>query len=315
MSKDKELSQKLPLIPFGKYKGQPVEVLKQDPKYVEWLKGQDWFSSQHKSIYTLIVNNFGIASETPEHNEMQVKFLDEWYSLKLAYVIVGDKLFKCNQKYFEDRLSAFLELVRRGIEERERGLENKFSKGLGKYYSQEDYGKDKTRTTVQLREWLANFKRQLEGLPQQGMLSIGAVEFEKKGVDVSYSLSYGWGDACKLFRSDFTDLDALERNAIPGNWKACNASYDFTIELKPQVGDDFPGVLRQMKASQSRVLVLKDYTGTGVNQEKFNQYFTSQKIRVVFEREIERTVLPEFERNLRIPMPLKDLRLIENALT
>jgi hypothetical protein len=124
MSKDKELSQKLPLIPFGKYKGQPGEVLKQDPKYVEWLKGQDWFSSQHKSIYTLIVNNFGIASETPEHNEMQVKFLDEWYRLKLAYVIVGDKLFKCNRKYFEDRLSAFLALVGRGIEERERGLEN-----------------------------------------------------------------------------------------------------------------------------------------------------------------------------------------------
>ena len=28
------------LIPFGKYKGQPVEVLAQDKGYVEWLTAQ-----------------------------------------------------------------------------------------------------------------------------------------------------------------------------------------------------------------------------------------------------------------------------------
>jgi uncharacterized protein (DUF3820 family) len=25
------------VVPFGKYKGQPVEVLAQDPQYVEWM--------------------------------------------------------------------------------------------------------------------------------------------------------------------------------------------------------------------------------------------------------------------------------------
>jgi hypothetical protein len=31
------------LIPFGKYKGQPVEVLAQDKQNAEWLTAQPWF--------------------------------------------------------------------------------------------------------------------------------------------------------------------------------------------------------------------------------------------------------------------------------
>jgi hypothetical protein len=31
------------IIPFGKYKGQPIEALAGDPQYVAWLLQQDWF--------------------------------------------------------------------------------------------------------------------------------------------------------------------------------------------------------------------------------------------------------------------------------
>jgi hypothetical protein len=64
------------LVPFGKYKGQPIEVLAQDRDYCDWLMEQDWFRTRFQPIYTVIVNNFGEPSETPEHNRLQAKFTD-----------------------------------------------------------------------------------------------------------------------------------------------------------------------------------------------------------------------------------------------
>lgn len=67
------------LIPFGKYKGQPVEVLASDPNYVEWLIQQPGFTTRNPKLYQIIINNFAEPNETPEHNAMQAKFLDtDW---------------------------------------------------------------------------------------------------------------------------------------------------------------------------------------------------------------------------------------------
>ena len=71
------------LIPFGKYAGQPIEVLRNDPSYVQWLMGKDWFRNRFTAIHTLIVNNFGEPTETPEHNTLQAQFLDDGFCRKL----------------------------------------------------------------------------------------------------------------------------------------------------------------------------------------------------------------------------------------
>ncbi len=65
------------VIPFGKYKGQPVEVVVQDRQYVEWLTAQPWFRERFANIHTLIVNNFQEPTETPVHNALQARFLDQ----------------------------------------------------------------------------------------------------------------------------------------------------------------------------------------------------------------------------------------------
>jgi hypothetical protein len=65
------------IVTFGKYKGQPVEALAADRQYFEWLSGQAWFRERYQNIYTLIVNNFAEPNETPEHNRLQVRFLDD----------------------------------------------------------------------------------------------------------------------------------------------------------------------------------------------------------------------------------------------
>ena len=66
------------VIPFGKYRGQELQqVMARDPAYIQWLTQQAWFTERYAPIYQLVVNNFAPPSdETPEHNTIQVRFLD-----------------------------------------------------------------------------------------------------------------------------------------------------------------------------------------------------------------------------------------------
>lgn len=71
------MSETASIIPFGKYRGQSVEsVAQSDPQYVDWLGKQDWVRSKCPVLYQVIINNFCQPSETPEHNELQAKFLN-----------------------------------------------------------------------------------------------------------------------------------------------------------------------------------------------------------------------------------------------
>lgn len=78
------------LIPFGKYKGQPVEQLQHDEQYAGWLVQQPWFKERYGKIHTLIVNNFKEESASPEHNRMQVRFLNKEFCLKFALSSLGE---------------------------------------------------------------------------------------------------------------------------------------------------------------------------------------------------------------------------------
>jgi hypothetical protein len=70
------------IVPFGKYKGQPLEVMVADRDYVQWLMAQDWF--RDKPLYQVIINSGAEPQETPEHNALQVLFLDPGFSLRFA---------------------------------------------------------------------------------------------------------------------------------------------------------------------------------------------------------------------------------------
>lgn len=72
MSKD----QSVVVMPIGKYKGQPVEILREDASYKEWLLAQNWFKDKFGDIHTLILNNFQTPHNTPEHNALQARFLE-----------------------------------------------------------------------------------------------------------------------------------------------------------------------------------------------------------------------------------------------
>jgi hypothetical protein len=59
-----------------------------------------------------------------------------------------------------------------------------------------------------------------------------------------------------------------------------------------RIGDDYPSVLRQMKANGSRYLLLKEYTGTGATREQFIKTFATADRAVIFLDECERRGRP-----------------------
>lgn len=66
------------IIPFGKYKGRSIEeVLVDDPSYLEWLSSQGWFRTKYVNLTQIIINRGAETEETPEHNALQVLFLND----------------------------------------------------------------------------------------------------------------------------------------------------------------------------------------------------------------------------------------------
>jgi uncharacterized protein (DUF3820 family) len=83
-------TQTLPLVPFGKYKGQPITTLMNDAKYLEWCKQQEWFQ-KFPIVYNICVNQTittnNSNSKTPEHNKLQNLFLNNENVEKLLKII------------------------------------------------------------------------------------------------------------------------------------------------------------------------------------------------------------------------------------
>lgn len=265
------------LVPFGKYKGQPIEQLLADQPYLDWLTAQDWFRRKYQNVYAVIINYPGKPSETPAHNQMQVKFLKRKYQLKLALLLLGADLFKWNQAYFDSNIGALLENAKR---------------------EKENYGVD--YVAKKLKEALLRN----DGID---LLTITSPVFEDRGTDVSYVVRYGY--------SDFSVSDE-ENFCAPKFFRTLwsySTSVSLRIELKPQVGDDFPAVLRQLKADRSNVLVLREYTGSGASWDEFVNFFASQGITVVLEADIEEVVVPKFD--LRLRVDLRELGLVQSGGT
>jgi hypothetical protein len=185
------------ILEFGKYKGQPVEVLEHDEQYKEWVLNQPWFKDRYPKVYNVIINNFCEPSSTPEHNKMQARFLDEDFRVAFCHVI--NIYAYCG--YFSYQIN-----------------------GYGDIYTidlLEDFGRISPR-----------------------------VKFEDNGVDVK----------------------------LDGRIK---------VEIKPIVADDYPQVLRQIKRSGCKYLLVGQYLGIGVNQKTFVKFFRNEGIKIIFEHEVD----------------------------
>jgi uncharacterized protein (DUF3820 family) len=111
------------IIPFGKYKGRLVEEgLADDPAYLQWLAGQDWFRAKFNILHQVIINRGAEPEETPDHNAMQVKFLDDDFCLRFFQCIDPECMQKARAQLEKARVHD-LNLIGRATVNEQEGLE------------------------------------------------------------------------------------------------------------------------------------------------------------------------------------------------
>jgi uncharacterized protein (DUF3820 family) len=288
------------IIPFGKYKGRLVEeLLVDDPAYLQWLAGQDWFRAKFNILHQVIINRGAEPEETPEHNAIQVKFLDDDFCVRL--------LDHIDPQYCEKAITALraghqhnLQLIGRAIVKEQENLTQakervaRYTRDAReeldkRYYSRMLEGAEKDRDRHVARvDYL--FRVQKEFTPPIVALQFRVTrQFEERGVDVilTFSLKSTQHDVMPP-----NDLSLVwyhyDESRDPYGWSDLSYSVgSIHIELKPVIGDDYPAILRQMKRTGADVLFVGAYTGQGATEEQFVQTMATAGIRVVFAREVE----------------------------
>ena len=295
-------TQSLPIVPFGKYKGQPVTTLIKDTKYLEWCKQQEWLKT-HKVIYNICVNQTitttDTNSKTPEHNKLQNMFLNEPSQIKLLNILFGgnvDKKFKKKFKFLildEEFISHFgiikMPQINRSLKKSKIVFEEKYNWDFILHYfdCQNIMLKTKTDTTKISKDKLYNILKK-------------------------YKFIYSSDEEIKVFDT------YIEENIEDDNYSVYIDTYccmcNVFCELKPVLSDDYPCVLRKMKTQieftktdkdfnnkmsikyfdktdicyikRKYILIIGNFKSTTTSKEQLIRIFKQSNIHIIFTEEI-----------------------------
>lgn len=218
--------------PFGKYRGKAVDMVLSDHSYVEWLLHQPWFAEDYAAIYKLITGANSEADASPEHNEFQIRFLEEESRLAVARVL------------------DFHDLDGETVAKK-KSIAKRVARELGCVVHEEEIGLRVSGARFEERGWDVAF----EIHPASYVAWLDA-EHGKDYIELLES----WGMA-KLAAKN-RQLLKEHRGTLDVAVYAPNTSRSprVTIELKPDLGDDYPSVLRQI---QRYALYEEEYGGGG----------------------------------------------------
>ena len=151
-------------------------------------------------------------------------------------------------------------------------------------FSWPSYAKAHREQEVELEKSLNRYQKLVAELAARRVTAISAkpqevtVEFEC-GYDVNISVIWE-GVQVEM------PADAFERYSKvgPDSWRQSSNSLvrcreeNFRIELKPQMGDDFPSVLRQMKRNGADTLVVGVFNAAGATLDQVRSMFGGKQI-------------------------------------
>jgi len=266
------------LVPFGKYKGQPVESLAQDKAYCEWLASQEWFRTKFTTIHTLIINQFTEPTATPEHNALQARFLDNSWCQRFA-LAVGEPDPEAITKRSLSGMTKYIQLLRGDVAHKEKNLAEWYRKG-----GHGEYIANLENELRKIQAALADAEREQPALCDRLLsatwrFSVWNRDFEHKGQDVVFNGSIKTDEQFPLYNGESL------------LWRRLEVSQQFAIECKPLLGDDYPAVLRQMKASEADYLLVEDVRSAVVSLDQIRQFFMSAAIDVLTVAEVEQQSL------------------------
>lgn len=255
------------IVPFGKYKGQPVEVLANDRGYCDWLMSQGEFMDRFPQVKTLIVNNFKEPEDTPDHNRLQGLFLDESFCRSFAERLLSIDNSSRQKEYREVFPKIKSKALDRLAEAREH-IE----------YESDISAKISAADAVISEDW-----------PNT---EINNLAFERNGVDVSfiynnfYKTTYFEGFS--VYHCSY-ETNVLAHNTSPSCVGSDLRDYNISlrIEVKPSVGDDFPSIMRQMKSNECNTLFYTEYTGQGLTEEQMRKMMKIENIDTIRLDEIQ----------------------------
>lgn len=275
------------LITFGKYKGQPVEVLANDKKYTDWLMAQEWFRTGHVQLYNVIVNNFCEPSDTPEHNRMQADFMKAEVKEKVLRQLFKEpeklmKYYGNRAKNYDEEISGIeLQLAELQKEKEDYEIKEKEFSDLEKKEHEEhkdeiEYLKNKCAEYIKLEKeeyekiqqkynecWSKiNKLEELESEYRNKKLELSSKirDMDSSIKTVSQKLSGALrkktylNELCENLKNN---MFMIEKTTFEVNgWDVymhLGFPYNANIflELKPSVGDDYPSVLREMKVHKN----------------------------------------------------------------
>lgn len=271
-------------VPFGKYRGRPVEEMLADDGYMTWLQAQPWFRERFAHLKT--AKDEDALSRTPVHNRLQTLFLDEAY--QQAFVRTACR------RWFEEAFltakqvpAASIERMRRAAEEGREWLER-----VEKAASE---SKDAQKNAIVRGtfDYKARIEAAMASFETATIALIGAkprmttkAAFEMRGADVVIDAVVHAPHACS---------DAAWDRGISSTSKVVIEEMEWRhnkllIEIKPTVADEYPAVLRQMNRNKSEFLFIERYQGDGATEAQFVAIFAASGKQVVFKRDVDADV-------------------------
>lgn len=134
--------------------------------------------------------------------------------------------------------------------------------------------------SYQAREAHPEFREALERLPAVCWSDVSTKAwFEIKGIDVGIEMS--------IEIQRLTNDATIPAFCLPYALRFPGEKETFTVEIKGDIGDEYPTVLRQMLALKSRYLFLESYSGLGATMEQFIDIFHSSGRIVVFKDDVD----------------------------
>jgi uncharacterized protein (DUF3820 family) len=251
---------KAEVVPFGKYKGRPVEDMIADQDYMTWIGAQPWF--RERFGHMLEAHDRVEAEATPIHNRLQALFLEPTYCAAFVSVFAADTIGKAVTAELRSR-AKLLEEMHENLQAEEARPEK--SDG---WYS--------TRSAVKI-DACAKLIAAIKAMPAPSVST--SVAFEApQDVVIRTSLMR----ASLSFPTYQTDTNPAQV------WLSDHPpTPEFAIEIKPVIGDDYPVVLRQMQRNRSQYLFIGRYEGVGVTQAQFVGMFAASGKKVIFKQDVD----------------------------
>lgn len=274
-------------VPFGKYRGKPVEDMLADTDYMAWLEGQPWFRARFAHL--LARRDVEAANRTPAHNRLQAMFLDPVY--QMAFVRVAEPAFleACDTQH-QKHLAEAPELAARETTKLLQKIET------ARADAAEDHDKgwkfQRSGEIIKAAEAeMVSLKQALAGTSNAKLEYKPRVVFEAKSDVLLTVEGRGLTLGSERVQTEWY-IESYKWRACPWSIEApatarWSPAEGLSIEIKPTVADDYPAVLRQMNRNKSRYLFVGRYDGEGATEAQFVAIFAASGKQVVFKRDVD----------------------------